>query len=133
MDNLGSWPAPGPLLREKGVLYHITEQKKLKTVHGDLHAMLVKFSVSNDFMQMGEYILPAGGTICRHSDPVVHPGPCVLVGLDGLTTVYLPEKRHTYQMHRYEGLYLPENTKYQLVNYESDRARCLFAVEGARF
>ena len=30
VDNLGAWPAPGPVLREKGVLYHVTEQKKLQ-------------------------------------------------------------------------------------------------------
>ena len=133
VDNLGAWPAPGPVLREKGVLYHVTEQKKLKTVHGDLHPILVKFSISNDFMQMGEYIVPVGGTTCRHSDEIVHPSECVLVGLDGITTVYLPETHGAYQIHRYEGLYLPRNTRYQLINYEAERARCLFAVEGGKF
>lgn len=133
VDDLGSWPAPGPLLREKRILYHVTEQKKLKAVHGDTHPLLVKFSISNDFMQMGEYIVPTGGSTCRHSDPLSHPSECVLIGLDGLTTVYLPKTRETYQMHRYEGLYLPANTAYQLINYESSRARCLFAVEGGKF
>ena len=121
------------MLREKGVLYHVTEQKKLKTVHGDLHPILVKFSISNDFMQMGEYIVPVGGTTCRHSDEIVHPSECVLVGLDGITTVYLPETHGAYQIHRYEGLYLPRNTRYQLINYEAESARCLFAVEGGKF
>lgn len=133
IDNLGQWPAPGPVLREKGVLYHVTENKKLKAIHGDLHPVLVKFSISNDFMQMGEYIVPVGGTTCRHSEVFEHPSECVLIGLDGLMTIYLPEKRHTYQMKRYEGIYLPRGTKYQLVNYESERARCLFAVEGPKF
>jgi len=133
LDNLGSWPAPGPLLREKGVLYHITEHKKLKAVHGDLHPLLVKFSVSNDFMQMGEFILPSGGTICRHSEKIKHPGQCVLVGLDGLTTVYLPSTRGSYQIHRYEGMYIPAGTEYVLLNYETEPAHCLFAIGGDKF
>ena len=133
VDNLGSWPAPGPVLREKGVLYHITENKKLKTIHGDTHPILVKFSVSNDFMQVGEYIVPSGGVVNRHSDVLEHPSDLVLVGLDGLMTVYLPETRGAYQLRRYEGLYLPKGTKYNLVNYEGEAARCLFAVEGPRF
>lgn len=133
IDNLGSWPAPGPLLREKNVLYHITENKKLKAIHGQKNPILVKFSVSNDFMQMGEYIVPVGGSVNRHSEVIEHPSECVLVGLDGLMTVYLPEKRETYQIKRYEGIYLPRGTKYQLANYETDRARCLFAVEGGKF
>jgi mannose-6-phosphate isomerase-like protein (cupin superfamily) len=133
IDHLGSWPAPGPLLREKGVLYHISEQKKLKAVHGDLYPILVKFCVSNDFLQMGEYYVPVGGTTCRHSDVIVHSSECVLVGLDGITTVYLPETRGTYQLHRYEGLFLPKGTKYNLINYEAKRAHCLFAIEGSDF
>ncbi len=131
--DLGAWPAPGPLLREKGILYHVTEAGKLKTVHGDTRPLLVKFSISNDFMQMGEYVLPTGGVVCRHSEAIAHPSECVLVGLDGVMTVYLTAKRETYQLGRYEGLYLPANTEYKLINYETHSARCLFAAEGGKF
>lgn len=133
IDSLGAWPVPGSVLREKGILYHITENKKLKTVHGDTRPLLVKFSVSNDFMQMGEYVLPVGGVVCRHSESISHPSQCVLVGLDGAMTVYLTAKRETYQIRRYEGLYIPANTEYKLINYEAHSARCLFAIEGAAF
>lgn len=133
IDDLGAWPAPGPLLREKGILYHVTEARKLKTVHGDTRPILVKFSISNDFMQVGEYVLPTGGVVCRHSEAITHPSQCVLVGLDGVMTVYLTSKRETYQLNRYEGLYLPANTEYKLINYETLNARCLFAVEGGKF
>ncbi|MGI6005450.1 MAG: cupin domain-containing protein [Christensenellales bacterium] len=128
--DVGCWPAPGPLLREKNLLYHVTQGRKLLAIHGDVRPMLTKFSVSNDYMHMGEYILPAGGAVTRRSEPISHGGQAVLIGLDGTMTVYLTQKRETYILRRYEGLYLPENTEYCLINYDTPRARCLFAVEG---
>lgn len=133
VDDVGHWPAEGKLLREKKILYHVTEHRKLKAIHGITRPTLVKFSVSNDYMQVGEYVVPVGGVVCRNSEQLSHPGQCVLIGLEGIMTVYLTQKRETYQLARYEGLYLPEDTEYKLINYEAHSARCLFAVEGPEF
>ena len=126
VDQLGVWPAEGGLLREKKVIYHITEDKKLKVINGDTRPVLMKYAVSNDFMDLGEYIVPSGGVVARHSEAIVHPAEAFLFGLDGEMTVYLVETRETYILKRYEGLYLPPHTKYQLVNYASRAARALF-------
>ncbi len=128
VDQLGTWPVEGELLREKKVIYHITEDKKLKVINGDTRPILMKYAVSNDFMDLGEYFVPAGGVVTRHSELIEHPAESFLFGMDGEMTVYLSETRETYILKHYEGLFLPPNTKYQLVNYGSTVARALFAV-----
>ena len=128
VDQLGVWPAEGSVLREKKVIYHITEDKKLKVINGDTRPVLMKFAVSNDFMDLGEYIVPSGGVVTRHSEVIEHPAEFFIFGMDGEMTVYLTETRETYILKRYEGLYLPPYTKYQLVNYGTVSARSLFMV-----
>lgn len=128
VDQLGVWPVEGSVLREKKVIYHITEDKKLKVINGDTRPVLMKYAVSNDFMDLGEYIVPACGTVARHSEVTEHPAEFFIFGMDGEMTVYLTETRETYILKRYEGLYLPPHTKYQLVNYGNVSARSLFMV-----
>jgi len=126
--DLGRWPLDGKELRDKKVIFHITEDRKLFIINGEKQPCLMKFSVSNDFMHTGEYVLPAGGTTCRHTDEISHPGQTVLFGLEGPATVYLTDSRETYVLEREEALYIPENTKYQLVNYGENAAKVFFAI-----
>lgn len=128
IDQLGVWPAEGELLREKKIIYHITEDKKLKVINGDTRPVLMKYAVSNDFMDLGEYLVPASGVVARHSEVISHPAESFLFGMDGEMTVYLVETRETYILRHYEGLFLPPNTKYQLVNYGTGAAKSLFMV-----
>ncbi len=128
VDQLGVWPVEGNLLREKKVIYHITEDKKLRVINGDTRPILMKYAVSNDFMDLGEYIVPSCGVVTRHSEVIEHPAESFIFGMDGEMTVYLTETRETYILKRYEGLYLPPHTKYQLVNYGTASARSLFMV-----
>lgn len=128
VDNLGAWPVDGNLLREQQVLCHITENKKLKVICGELNPVLMKFSVSNDFLHVGEYVLPAGGVKTRHSDVIKHGSEAMILGLEGPMTVYITETRETYIIQKYEGLFIPANTEYQLVNYSGTTAKAIFVV-----
>ena len=126
-DDMGRWPFDGKLQRETGIIAHITEEKKLLAIHGTKHPTLVKLSVSNDFMQVGEYIVPFGGSVCRYTEPICHVGQCFLYAIEDKVTVFLPDKKDTIVLYPEEGLYLPENTTYQLVNYGDKNMRVFFA------
>ena len=115
-------------MREKQLIYHITEQKKLKVIAGDTRPVLMKFAVSNDFLHMGEYIVPAGGVVARHSEILCHGSEAFLLGMEGPMTVYLTDTRETYILKHYEGLYIPAGMKYQLINYGTVGARAIFAI-----
>ena len=73
---------------------------------GDTRPVLMKFAVSNDFLHMGEYVLPAGGVVTRHSEVLCHESESFLLGMEGPMTVYMTDTRETYQLKHYEGLYL---------------------------
>ena len=128
IDQMGQWPENGELLREKKLIYHITEERKLKVIHGDTRPILMKYSVSNDYMDMGEYIIPAGGVVTRRSEPISHPGDTFLLGRDGPVAVYMTQSRETYMLKHYEGLYIPAGTAYMLLNYEAVTGRIIFAT-----
>jgi gentisate 1,2-dioxygenase len=52
-DDIGRWPAPGPECRKEPIyFYKITEEKKLINVHGTDYPMLIKFFVSNDYLNV---------------------------------------------------------------------------------
>ena len=128
VDQLGEWPEKGTLLREKKLIYHITENRKLKIINGDTRPVLMKYSVSNDYMSVGEYIVPAGGVVTRHSDVIQHDTEAFLLGMEGPLAVYLTETRETHMLKHYEGLYLPPNTPYMFINYSAVTARAIFAI-----
>ena len=128
VDQLGEWPERGELLREKKLIYHITEERKLKVINGDTRPVLMKFSVSNDYMSVGEYIVPAGGVVTRHSDVIQHDKEAFLLGMEGPLAVYMIESRETYMLQHYEGLYIPPKTPYMLLNYSAITARSVFAI-----
>jgi len=128
-DDIGRWPVPGPECRKDPKLfYHITEDKKLVNIHGIQYPMLIKFFVSNDLVHMGEFILPAGGTGSRASEPDSHRGDCVLFVEWGPITVFLPDTLEAFDVQREEVMFIPEGVKYQLVNYTTGTVKAIFSI-----
>lgn len=128
-DDIGRWPVPGPQCRQEPIMfYHITEDKKLINVHGPTYPMLVKFYVSNDLLHMGEFILPAGGTGCRASEPDCHKGDCALYIEKGPITVFLTETQEAFDVQEQEVMFLPEGTTYQLINYTGGLTKAIFSI-----
>lgn len=128
LDDIGRWPAEGKLMREMHTLYPIYENKKLLAIHGYDRPMLIKFSVSTDYMHVGEFIVCRGGAVNGHSETISHQGETVLIGVDGPLTVYLMETREAFVLNPRDGMYLPPNTEYRLVNYSDRTGRVLFCV-----
>jgi gentisate 1,2-dioxygenase len=130
VDDIGSWPEQGELLRKNSIIYPINEQKKLRVIHGNSRPVLVKFAVSNEFASVGELILPVGGQTASYSEPLKHHGETFLFARDGDITVELMEKEKVYALNAYDGLYLPPKTEYRLINYSSKMINAIFAVTG---
>jgi len=128
-DDIGRWPVNGKDCRKEPILfYHITEEKKLLNVHGTEYPMLVKFFVSNDLCHMGEFILPAGGTGSRASEPDSHKGDCCLNVEIGPITVFLSESKQAYDVQEGEAFFIPEGVKYQLINYSDHVVKMIFSI-----
>jgi gentisate 1,2-dioxygenase len=128
-DDIGRWPVSGPECRKEPILfYHITEEKKLLNVHGTEYPMLIKFFVSNDLCHMGEFILPAGGTGSRASEPDSHKGDCCLNVEVGPITVFLTETKKAYDVQEGEAFFIPEGVSYQLINYTEHSVKMIFSI-----
>lgn len=128
-DDIGRWPVPGNECRKEPILfYHITEEKKLLNVHGTHYPMLIKFFVSNDLVHMGEFILPAGGTGSRASEPDSHKGDCALFIEKGPITVFLPDTQEAFDIQEKEVMFIPEGIKYQLINYTDHQVKAIFSI-----
>ena len=128
-DDIGRWPVPGPECRKDPKLfYHITDEKKLLNIHGTQYPMLIKFFVSNDLVHMGEFILPAGGTGSRASEPDSHKGDCVLFVEWGPITVFLPDTLEAFDVQPEEVMFIPEGVSYQLINYTTGTVKAIFSI-----
>jgi len=128
-DDIGRWPVPGTDCRKDPfIFYHITDDKKLLNVHGNEYPMLIKFFVSNDLVHMGEFILPAGGTGARASEPDSHKGDCVLFAEAGPITVFLSDTLEAFDIQEEEAMLIPEGIRYQLINYTDSTIKAIFSI-----
>jgi mannose-6-phosphate isomerase-like protein (cupin superfamily) len=128
-DDIGRWPLPGPQSRQEPLLmYPIREEGKLLNVYGTESPMLVKFVVSNDWVHVGEFVLPAGGIEPRYSEIGAHRGDCLLYVEQGPITLYLPDTQEVYQVQVGEAMFIPEGVGYQMINYTAGLVKAIFAI-----
>ena len=128
-DDIGQWPVVGSEARKPPYpIYRISEDNKLINIHGTKYPMLMKFLVSNDFMHMGEFVLPAGGTGPRTSEPDSHEGDCTLFVIDGPVVVNFTDLQETVIAEAEDSVFIPAGTRYQLVNFEKAPIKAVFAI-----
>jgi mannose-6-phosphate isomerase-like protein (cupin superfamily) len=129
VEDLGSWPVDGPESRKPPIrFYHVPEEKMLIQVHGREKPVLIKFFVSNDWVHVGKYIIPTGGTGPRLSEPDSHAGDLVLFVEKGPITVFLPGSGDVFNVGVEEGMLIPAGVTYQLINYTAETVWAIFAV-----
>jgi mannose-6-phosphate isomerase-like protein (cupin superfamily) len=129
VDDVGRWPLPGPEARKEPIfLYHVTDGNKLRLVHGREYPMLIKLAVSNDLVHVGEFVIPAGGVSARVSEPDSHRGDCAIYVERGPITFFLPDTSQAFDVHEKEVMFIPEGTRYQLVNYSAAQGTAVFAI-----
>lgn len=128
-DDIGRWPLPGPAARRDPVyLYHVPDDRKLRVIHGREYPMLIKLAVSNELVHVGEFILPAGGVSARISEPDIHRGDCAAYVERGPITFFLPDTGQTFDVQEKEVMFMPEGTRYQLINYTAGQVKAVFAI-----
>ncbi|MDM8213047.1 cupin domain-containing protein [Enterococcus hirae] len=127
-DDIGSWPIDAKFARENGIICAVRDDDKLNNIHGTKHPMWIRFITSNDYGNFGEFILPAGGYGPRVSDPDKHEGDAALYCVDGPITINLPELQESFVMEEEDTFFIPANTVYQLVNFESKPIKAIFSI-----
>ena len=129
VNQLGKFPVAGKEAREKPIYYYVMNGKNcITTVFGLKNPMRLRFFVSNDFMHVGEFYLPAGGVGSRVSESDEHGGDTVIYGVKGPITVFLPETTETYCIEEGDVMYLPPGAKHQFINYNRSPIIGYFAI-----
>lgn len=129
VNQLGKFPVPGPEARKQPIYYYVMNEKNcLTTVFGLKYPMRLRFFVSNDFLHVGEFYLPAGGVGSRVSEVDSHGGDMAIYGVQGPIMVFLPDTEQTFRINDGDVLYLPPNTKHQFINYNSRPIIGYFAI-----
>ncbi|MCI7135201.1 MAG: cupin domain-containing protein [Clostridiales bacterium] len=127
--DIGKWPMDfAELRKETQYLYKVSEEDKLRVVRGLDYPILMKISVSNDAIQVGEYIIPAGGIQCRMSEPDFHPGETCIFVVSGEMGVFMTETRETFKVLPGEAIYIPANQSYSMMNYGSEPIHATFVI-----
>ena len=101
---------------------------RMDIVVGEKNPYLMRFAFSTKYMNFGELILPRGGHGCRISDPESHKGQTAIYVKSGALCFIIRETRETFKIYPGEVMYIPENTVYQMMNYEDEAARAVFAI-----
>lgn len=128
-DDIGSFPVNGKEARKyPQAIYAVRDCDKLNNIHGVKYPMLMRFIGSNDYGHFGEFILPSGGCGPRCSEEDCHKGDAAVYCIDGPITINLTEKLESFQICPGDTFFLPAGTKYQLVNFESNVAKAIFAI-----
>lgn len=127
--DIGKWPVDFEELRKPPqYLYKVTEENKLRVVRGLEFPILMKISVSNETIQMGEYIIPSGGIQCRMSEPDSHKGEECIYVIEGEMGVFFTESRETFKVYADEAIYIPAGMEYRMVNYGTGPIRAAFVI-----
>jgi mannose-6-phosphate isomerase-like protein (cupin superfamily) len=131
VNQLGSFPLPGPESRKKPIHYYVqNKDNSITTIFGAKSPMRLRFHVSNDFLHVGEMYLPCGGVGARTSEVDWHEGDTAILVTRGQITFYMPETEETFFVKKDEVMYIPERVKYQLINYEAAPVEAYFAIGG---
>ena len=127
--DLGKWPADFQELRkETPYLYKVSEEDKLLIVRGLEFPILMKISASNEAIQVGEYIVPAGGIQCRMSEPDSHEGEECIFVVSGEMGIFMTETRETFKVLPGEAIYIPAHQSYSMINYGNEPIYATFVI-----
>ena len=128
ISHIGKWPVEGKEARRTGEFFKIARENRLSTIHGKTFPVLISFYVSNDFLHLGELVIPSGGTGPRASEPDKHAGDAVLYVESGPITFFIPETHEAFHVEEGEAMFIPEGTNYQCINYTGKVVKGIFAI-----
>jgi mannose-6-phosphate isomerase-like protein (cupin superfamily) len=133
IDSLGSWPAPGPELRDAKQLTIIRPAGQLSLLQGkDMH-VLFSFVVSDDYMHLALLTVPVAGV----SEFEAHAGDEVINVLEGELCVRVAAGAEggsddaTYphtRLNAREKMLIPEGIRHQYLNFTNDVVKAYVAI-----
>lgn len=129
IDRIGNWPVKDDELRVMPKYLRVSRPNdRMDIVVGEKNPYLMRFAFSTQYMHFGELVLPRGGHGCRITDPESHKGQTAIYIKSGALCFIIQETRETFKIYPGEVMYIPENTVYQMMNYEDEAARAVFAI-----
>ena len=133
MNGIGQWPKEGALLRKTGEFAKVTNNNKLRMIHGKTYPVPVNFFFSTDLGHMGEIIIPFGGCGVRAMEAMEIKGDATFFVEDGPITFFFPDTQDTFTVEKDEVMFVPANTKFQCINYGENIIKTIFSVGGKDF
>jgi len=127
-DQLGLFPEPGDTARTKQLFYRLTEEDSIRMISGEKTPALISAWASNDVVQFGTVKLLSGGAVPQQTEYDSHPGDAVFYALEGPLTFFCPDSGETFHVETGEYMYLPENTRYKIINYYGHSVKAIFAI-----
>ena len=127
-NDLGHFPANGPESREKKLFYKLTEEDSIKMISGDKTPALLSVWASNDVVQFGTVKILSGGATPQQTEYDEHPGEAVFYVLQGPMTFFCPDTAQTFDVQEGDFMFLPEHTRYKIINYYGHTAKAVFMV-----
>lgn len=128
LQQLAKYPVDGAEARSKADLVKVARGDRLNLIFGHDHPALIELCVSNDYMHVGEIVIPVGGVGPRSSEPNSHEGDAIFYVLKGPATFYIADGDETFHIRDGEAFFLPEGVSYQCLNYGSNPIRMVFTI-----
>jgi gentisate 1,2-dioxygenase len=126
--NIGKWPVDGKDARKTGTFYKVTRENMLRMIHGEEHPVVMNFFVSNDLVHVGKLEIPCGGKGPRISQVDQHKGDAVFYVEAGPVTFFFPDTYDVFHVQIGDYMFIPENTKYQCINYTDQVIKAVFII-----
>ena len=95
---------------------------------GDKTPALLSVWASNDVVQFGTVKILSGGATPQQTEYDEHPGEAVFYVLQGPMTFFCPDTAQTFDVQEGDFMFLPEHTRYKIINYYGHTAKAVFMV-----
>lgn len=130
---IGCWPTDPVAVRETGEFVKVTDENKLRTIHGREFPVPVTFFFSTDLGHMGEIFLPYGGNGPRSMEELTLKGDATFFVEDGPITFFFPQDQGCFTVENNELMFIPANTPFMIINYQNKIVHTIFSVGGKDF
>lgn len=95
VKGIGCWPVDGESVRKTGEFVKVTDDNKLRMIHGKTYPIPVNFFYSTDLGHMGELMIPCGGCGVRAMEAMSIKGDATFFVEDGPVTFFFPGTQDT--------------------------------------
>ncbi len=125
---LGDFPADWKEARRTTRFTKVTREDAMNMVSGEKTPVLLSFRASNEYVHLGELIIPSGGIGPRQTEYDSHKGEAVFYVRNGTATFLIEETAEVFEIPEKEYMFIPANTRYKCINYSGEVVTLVFIV-----